>query len=118
MLQRELLPNRRKTETVTLSIVVGSHGQTMKVHATIGFYDDMRPGEVFIAAGKVGAQFNALLGDAAVLASLCLQAGYAPDDIVKTLNRVPIGADIHGPTRPETAIGAVLERIAHLGSDL
>jgi hypothetical protein len=68
--QRRRLPNRRRNETYDLVV---SGGGT-KVVATIGFDETGKPAEVFLNAGKVGSAINALLGDAAVVISVALQA--------------------------------------------
>lgn len=99
MTARCALPQRRPHETFQFEHW-GSH-----YTVGIGYYNDGRPGEVFINTGKVGTQSETLARDSAVILSVALQFG------------VPIDAMLHAITRdadgkPSGPIGALLERIA------
>tara|TARA_Y100000310_G_scaffold330183_1_gene401413 strand:- start:3844 stop:4233 length:390 start_codon:yes stop_codon:yes gene_type:complete len=109
--RRERLDDRRNAETVTIDLPTATPNIQQKIEVTLGFYEDNRIGEVFITSGKEGTDIKALLGDASVLASLCLQYGVPPAVIVNTLGRVPLGGDMNGPTRPESPIGAAMELV-------
>jgi hypothetical protein len=72
----------------------------------IGYYDDGRPGEIFVDGFKVGSTLQALLADAAIIISIALQYGIPPADLGQSLARVPIGEDESGPASP---LGAIIE---------
>lgn len=79
MPERESLPAKRKC--VTRTVKVGN--QT--VHFTIGFYDDGRPGELWIDVSKTGTHLRAWSGATAKLISLMLQYGIPLHEIVGAL---------------------------------
>lgn len=66
---RERLPDTRRS--LTHKFGVAQH----KGYITVGFYDDGRPGEVFIKISKHGSTISGLLDTVAVLTSLALQYG-------------------------------------------
>ena len=68
---RRRLPNRRPAMTEEIAIDGGAAPFT----ATIGFFPDGRPAEVFLSGGKAGSTLATILGDAAVLISIALQHG-------------------------------------------
>lgn len=95
---RELLPARRRSETFELK-----HGGKNTVFAvTIGFYDDHKPGEVFISGAKAGSELDAVARDGAVLISLGLQYGIPLESMQKTITRNEDGT-------PSTIVGAVID---------
>ena len=69
ILSRERLPDTRRS--LTHKFEVAQH----KGYITVGFYDDGRPGEVFIKISKHGSTISGLLDTIAVLTSLALQYG-------------------------------------------
>lgn len=79
MLERESLPDRRRCITRTVKV----HLQT--VHFTLGFYDDGRPGEVWIDVSRAGTHVNAWAGATAKLMSLMLQYGVPMQELVDAL---------------------------------
>lgn len=82
---RNALPQRRASENFDV-IFAG-----ITVSVTLGFYDDGRPGEVFLATRKAGTPVDIAARDTAVLMSLLLQHGCAPSTIQKALTK-----DAHG----------------------
>lgn len=97
---RELLPMRRHCETFNMTF----GGQLTTFAVTVGYYNDGRPGEVFIDGAKSGTEMIAITRDGAVLLSLGLQYG------------VPLTTMQHAITRnadstAATIIGAVIDRI-------
>ena len=95
---REQLPNRRESEIFRFDFAGIKH------HCSVSRYDDGRPAEIFIDAGKVNTGVQNLMRDGAILISLALQFG-AP---VETLR--------HAMTRGEngeaaSALGNLLDLI-------
>ena len=66
---RERLPDTRRS--VTHKFEVAQH----QGYITVGFYEDGRPGEVFIKIAKHGSTISGLLDTIAVLTSLDFQYG-------------------------------------------
>ena len=66
---RERLPETRRSLTHKFS--VGQH----EGYITVGFFENGRPGEVFIKISKHGSTISGLLDTVAVLTSLALQYG-------------------------------------------
>ena len=66
---RERLPDTRRS--MTHKFEVAQH----QGYITVGFYEDGRPGEVFIKIAKHGSTISGLLDTIAVLTSLALQYG-------------------------------------------
>jgi hypothetical protein len=75
---------------------------------SVGYYDDGRPGEIFVDGFKIGSMLQALLADAAVVISVALQHGIAPAALGYSLARVPISEDESGPASP---LGAIIEAL-------
>ena len=106
---RHVLPARRRS----LVRDIGFDGAVLTV--TVGFHPDGTPGEVFISGGKSGSGIDALLSDAAILASLALQHGTPPAALAKSMSRVPTSA--YEPARlPASAIGAVMDLLAEIAA--
>ena len=99
MMIRESLPDRRPSRTVDLD----SGGR--RYAATVGFYSDGRPGEVFTKGAKVGSGMDAILDDACVALSLLLQHGVQPAAIAKSMSWVSCG-------EAASAIGALADLLA------
>lgn len=95
---REALPNRRQTSTFKFEFAGIKH------HCSVSNYDDGRPAEIFIDAGKVNTGVQNIMRDGAILISLALQFG-AP---VQTL-RHAITRDDTG--RAASPLGALLDLI-------
>lgn len=68
-LRRQRLPDTRRS--ITHKFQVDQH----EGYITVGFYEDGRPGEVFIKIAKHGSTISGLLDTIAVLTSLALQYG-------------------------------------------
>lgn len=66
---RQRLPSTRRSLTHKFS--VGEH----EGYITVGFYEDGRPGEVFVKVAKHGSTISGLLDTIAVLTSIALQYG-------------------------------------------
>lgn len=100
---RAILPQRRGSETFEIEF-----GGFNRIHtATVGFYEDGRPGEVFINSGKSGEQVEAIARDGAVLLSIALQHGAAIETIAHAITR-----DAQG--RPTTVVGAVIDQLKNI----
>ena len=99
---RRRLPNRRSSTTHDLVV----EGRRFSV--SVGFYPDGRPGEVFLNGSKPGSQEDAILSDAAILASLALQHGTAPATLAKTMSRRPSSSG-SGTKHPASPIGAAMD---------
>jgi len=106
MTNRERLPNRRAADTFEFEHV-WPNGVAHEFIATVGLYPDGRPGEVFLATGKSGEQFDISTKDAAIALSLALQYGCPLEVIAPTFLR-------DGTGRPEgplgTLVGLLVER--------
>lgn len=97
-MSRDLLPYRRRGETFDFL------HDGRRFTATVGFYDDGRPGEVFLSASKLTSDSDIMVRDAAILLSFALQHG------------VPIGslraAMLRGDDgRPHGVMGTLLDRL-------
>jgi len=100
---RERLPNRRAAETFGLEI--GGQHYT----CTAGRFPDGRLAEIFLSNGKAGSDADTSARDAAVVASIALQAGADLDVIRHSLMRDSRGK-ASGP------LGAALDYLAALQS--
>lgn len=69
MTDREILPRRRESETISFV-----HGDFHYI-ATLGYHPGGRLGEVFLDSGKAGTSLSIATRDAAIAASLALQHG-------------------------------------------
>jgi hypothetical protein len=97
---RNALPQRRRGETFELT----HGGQNTPFQITVGYYRDGKVGEVFIAGGKSGSDFEAVARDGAVLLSIALQFGVPLDVLQNAITR-------EGDGKPSTIIGAVIDRL-------
>lgn len=96
---RDPLPQRRRCET--LSYRVGN----LTYNATIGFYPDGRPGEIFIDCAKAGTDAHTAARDSAIIASFALQHGASIETMRAALTRAPNGS-AEGP------LGVLLDLLA------
>lgn len=108
---RERLPNRRQNETVYLR----HNGHEFTV--TIGYDDEGEPKEVFANAAKSGTEMSHILADACVIISLALQYGTTPDDLAKSLGRVPDLDRGKGADKPASVLGEIMAIVASARSE-
>jgi hypothetical protein len=95
---RELLPQRRRSETFEFSD--GKVAYT----ATIGFYEDGRPGEIFLSAGKAGTLIHTYVRDGAIAISFALQHGCSVEAIRTAFTRNADGV-------PEGPLGILMDML-------
>jgi hypothetical protein len=95
---RQRLPNRRSCEGLEIEAL------GLRFHATIGRYSNGAVGEVFLNNHRANSMAGILASDAAVLASLLLQEGYTPRQLLHSLMKDSAG-------RATSPIGVVLEAI-------
>ena len=107
--KRKKLPTRRLSEVRKVAL-----GEGRNIFITVG-YDPKaptEPKEVFYDSGfREGAELQFIANDICVMASLCLQAGYSPKQISKSLSKVthdrPTGEESdHG-----SMVGVILEQL-------
>ena len=96
---RNRLPNRRRSETREI-IHNGGHKLTLSV----GFYDDGRFGECFVASSKIGTELEATARDSVILISLLLQNQVALTGIAHSLTINPDGS-------PSSVVGTVVNAL-------
>ncbi len=107
MAERRALPNRRQSDIHDLEVA-------SRVYSVgVGFFDDNTIGEVFISGPKVGSEMDAMLADAAILASLGLQYGVPPAALAKTMSRLATGP-LEAATVPASPLGAAMDLVAEL----
>lgn len=92
------LNNRRRA--VTLDI---EHAG-LRFKATVGFFDDGRPAELFVSNHKAGNALDVIARDSGILVSLCLQHGCTVETISHALSRNRDGS-------ASGIVSAVLDRI-------
>ena len=80
--RRERLPDTRRSITHKFSIA-GYEG-----YITVGFYDDGRPGELFINMAKEGSTIGGLMDTIGVLTSIALQYGVPLEALVRKFEHV------------------------------
>jgi|SRR6266481_4751541 len=101
---RESLPARRGNQTTSIEFA----GE--KYVVSVGYYDDGRPGEIFIdrvkdkVASKLGYALDGVCHDAAVAISLLLQFGSTIDTIGGAVIRDEDG-------EPASIIGAICDHL-------
>jgi hypothetical protein len=95
-MMRNRLSNRRLCESFEFT-----HAG-MKFTASLGFYDDGRPGELFLSSSKPGSPIESVARDAAIMASIAIQHGADLETIRASLTRDHDGG-------PATAIGAAID---------
>ncbi len=100
---RTKLPTRRPQ--IVLDVEHG--GSTFTVG--MGYFPDGGLGEIFVSTDKSGSDRDALLNDAAILVSRCLQFGDTLEGLAQSIGR-------HGDkTTPASALGAILDAAAKDG---
>jgi ribonucleoside-diphosphate reductase alpha chain len=99
MSPRERLPNRRASTVFEIEL----HG--LAYTASVSYFADGRPAEIFLQNHKPGSQSDANARDSAVAASLALQHGCPLAVLQRAVLRDP-----HG--RPSTPLGAAIDIIA------
>lgn len=98
-LTRELLPNRRETETFRFD------HKGIRHFVSFSRYSDGRIAEVFLDAGKVGSDAQLYARDAAVVLSLALQFGADIDTLKNAVTRGDEG-------EPAGPLGVLLDMLA------
>lgn len=114
---RSRLPNRRPSETFSLS----APGQDILV--TVGYSTHDMPLEVFISGGKEGTHIDGLLADISVTISIALQHGIRAEALAKSIGRVPLAIapseiDTAVGTEPASAVGVVLDLLQELEAEI
>lgn len=108
---RENLPTRRRSETVRLEHLNPDTGFPLHhYHATIGYYDDGRPGEIFLDWKDMSAPLANLARDAALVLSIAIQYGAPIEVLRKSVGRTESGL-------PHTVIGTALDLLAKENSE-
>jgi len=101
---REILPNRRFSESITISF------QGERYNVTVGKYSDDRIGEVFIdrviskSSSKIGILLDGVCRDSAILLSLAIQHGTSLDTLRSAITRDEAGD-------PSTIVGVIIDRL-------
>lgn len=103
---REHLPHRRRSETFEFDHRYPD-GSAFTYVATIGYYADGRPGEVFLQAAKTGTTIDINTRDSAIALSLALQYGCPLSVIAPTFLR-------SGDGRPEGPLGTLVDILVRL----
>ena len=97
---RERLPDRRQ------SVLLDLEHQGAQYSLSVGFFDNGKPGEVFLSGAKVGSDVDGLLADLGVLLSRALQHGDGVEKLAAGMGRLGDGST------PVSIIGSVLDRVA------
>lgn len=95
---REALPNRRQTSTFKFDFAGIKH------HCSVSNFNDGRPAEIFVDAGKVNTGVQNIMRDGAILISLALQHGCP----VETLRHAMTRTDSEDPA---SALGKLLDMV-------
>ena len=104
------LPDRRPEPRSREITFARSDGAEVTYEATIGFYRDGVPGEIFLFGPKDGTDMSAICADGSVLISIALQYGAPPEVLAASIGRVPVELD--GPAiKPVSILGAALDAI-------
>ena len=98
-MSRELLPNRRRAQRLEYQV-----GKILYT-AGLGYYPDGRLGEVFLNAGKIGAESDVIARDSAIAVSFALQHGCPVEVIRPAFTRDALG-------RPEGPLGILFDILA------
>ena len=94
MSNREHLPNRRGN--VSFNFV----HESRQYHATATRYGDGRVAEIFLDVGKAGSTVQQHAEATAVLASIALQHGVAPQTIIHAVSGGPLAAALELAVKP------------------
>ena len=106
--KREVLPNRRRSETFEFEAGVPGYPSQHYV-ATLGFYPDGRLAEIFLHPCKTGSDKDIAVQESAIAVSFALQHGCAVEMIRAAMPRTTDG-------RPEGPIGTLLDKLADNGT--
>ena len=87
---RRRLPTTRRSVTHKVEITDPGSG-SYSLYMVLGFYENGKPGELFLKMGKVGSTVNGLLDVVGVLASLLLQHGADPAHVCQKLSNTAFG---------------------------
>lgn len=88
-LVRKRLKNRRPSNTFAVQAL------GLNFVATVSYYDDGRPGEIFITSGKIDSAAAVMASESAICASLALQYGADLETIKRALgHNGPLAAAI------------------------
>lgn len=101
-LVREPLPFTRDAKTQKVRLY-DEQGQVYNLYCTVGFYEDGRPGELFVRLGKHGDTTGGLLSALAIVISIALQYGIPADVLCRKL----IGMRFAPSGRTKPAMGDV-----------
>jgi len=83
---RERLPDTRRSITHRVKIWSEIRETPIKLFITVGYYEDGRPGEVFIQVDEKGTELSGFCIVVGILMSMCLQSGVSPDKIHEKLS--------------------------------
>ena len=97
---RRRIPARRQSLLLTVEHEAATH------EVGLGFYGSGQCGELFISGSKAGSGLDALLNDAAVLASIAMQHGAPLETLARAMGRL---GDKRTPASP---LGAILDMAA------
>lgn len=107
---RRPLPSRRFG--ITRKITVGQ----LDALCTVNFYDDGKPGEIFINAGKAGSAADYAMRDALILASIALQYGVPAGYLEKSLSLDAVRAAQPGASEDDRSGSLVRAAVAWAAS--
>ncbi len=96
---RRRLPNRRLAETIAFEVAGFAYT------ATVGYFPNGQPAEIFLNASKTGSELERGARDAAVVASIGLQHGIPVETLRRALSRTESG-------EPDSALCFVLDELA------
>jgi hypothetical protein len=112
---RRQLPTRRQSETHNVEV-----GNT-RLSATVGFYPESIPAELFLGGANDGTDMAAILEDASVVISVALQHGIPARTLAKSVARLPTAAlappylnHLAGIRPAASVIGAALDLLSEL----
>lgn len=103
---REKLPERRRSETLKFQHMNPDTGYPLHDFlATVGYYADGRPGEIFLDWKDSSAFLANLARDAALILSIAIQYGAPISVLQEAVSRTENGL-------PHTVIGTALDLLA------
>lgn len=108
---RAVLPDRRRA--FTRDVVFEEEVYSISV----GFVASERGGrdgpvmEVFASGPKAGSTMQAIVSDACVIISIALQFGIQPEELAKSLGRIPRWTDGKENEGPASIIGLIVEAL-------
>ena len=111
MSARIKLPNRREQETRAWEY------RDTEYQVSIAFDDTGQIKEVFVKGALHGSDMDSLWDDICILISLGLQCGMTPDELRKSLLRLPTGGPFERATKPASIVGGLLDLIAEIEAE-